>query len=543
MYRTMKKRNPLFWCTLLFTMILKYGYYGFTYFPVLDDHNMYGILSMLSPAQAFSQYAMYTTRPLAVLLDTYVISKLWGGLWIALLLFTILHFFCCYLVYLILMKNNIKTGTILAVTFALLPLGVEAGYWIAASSRIVAGLFFALLSFLLYMKYIEKNNLQQGHARLYLLGFAVTNLFSLGFYEQVIAFSFVGIIFLMAVNFKRQKNKWISLIPIVNIAIIGLYYFLFRNMGNMSDRGQLLSGRYIQHTVEVIKRIRELTINSPASMIKHGAINGAQLILSDTAVIFTLLAVIVSIMFGIFFAHEKLTISWKGFVIRLVAGLALVILPFAPFFILQSTWIVHRNAFVSIVGLGLIAEGVAGILFSKWDLKVFRGIIVGIVVFVFLLCNVVEVNDYRNVSRIDNEITANLAAVLEDTAGQEWINRDIVVFNTKKVYIDTTSRRLSNCTATNWGLAGAMRSILRLKSPLSIETAATGMTIAISREKLSASVLIGMDSEARAFPIIGEWKSETELELRRTNGAVFGKVEVVNDNTMIKFTVTTEHTG
>ena len=52
-----------------------------------------------------------------------------------------------------------------------------------------------------------------------------------------------------------------------------------------------------------------------------------------------------------------------------------------------------------------------------------------------------------------------------------------------------------------------------------------------------------MDSEAGTFPITGEWKSETELELRRTDGALFGRVEVVNDNTMIKFTVTTEHTG
>lgn len=539
----MKKHNLLFWCTLICTMILKYGYYGFTYFPVVDDHNMYGIFSMLSPAQVLSHYRMYTTRPLAALLDTYIISRLWGNLWMILLLFTVLHFFCCYFIYLILMKNNIKTGTILAITFALLPLGVNASYWIAASSRIVAGLFFALLSFFLYMQYIEKSNRQERKAPIYLIGFAVTNLISLGFYEQVIAFSFIGGMLLIVVNFKRLKSKWVSLIPVVNIAIIGFYYFWFRDTGNMANRGQLLSGSYIQHTIEVFDKIRELTINVPASMIKHGTINGAQLLLSDRAVVFSLLAVIVSILFGIFFAHEKLTTIWKGLIIKVVVGFALVILPFAPFFVLQTTWIVHRNAFISIIGVGLIAEGGAGILFSKWDLKVFRGIVAGMVVFVFLLCNVAEVNDYRNVAEMDSKITANMAVALEEAAGQEWINRDIVVFNTKKLYVSTTSRHLSNCTGVNWALAGAMCSILRLNAPLSVETVATGMTMAISRERLEECVFVGMDSEGRSFPLIGEWRSIPELELRRTDGAVFGEVEVLDNNAMIKFTLTTEHTG
>lgn len=539
----MKKRSFIFWCTLLVTMLLRYGYYGLAYFPVVDDHNMYGIFSMLSPGQALYQYRMYTTRPLAALLDAFVISRLWGKLWMVLLLLTILHFLSCYLIYLILKKNNMETGTILTVTFALLPLGIDATYWIPASSRIVTGMFFALLSFFLYMKYIEKDNLKDRHASFYLTGFAVTNLASLGFYEQVIAFSFIGSMALIAVNFKRQRNKWVSAIPIVNTAAIGLFYFWFRNTGNMAERGQLINGNFYQHSIDVLKKISGLMINTSAGIIKHGAVNGAKLLLSDRAVVFILLAVLASVILGVFFSKEKINTSWRVHVTKLIVGFVLVILPFAPFFVLQATRIVYRNAYMSIAGVGLIAEGAAGILFHKWSFKVLRGVVAGIVVFVFLLCSVAELNDYRAVSGIDRKITANLAVALEEAAGQDWTKRDIVVFNTSRLYVSTTSRHLSNCTASDWQLAGAMRSYLRLKDPLVMEPVVNEKKTAISREMLEKGVFAGLDSEGRAFPLIGEWTPEGTLDLQRTDGTLFGRAILLDNDTMIKFTAATEHTG
>lgn len=525
-------KNPLFWGVLLFSMLLKYGYYGFTYFPTIDDHNMYGVFSMMPPLDALLRYNMYATRPLAVLLDTYVISRLWGNLWIILLAFTLLHFISSYLIYKIFEKNNVKTGAVLAIIFSLMPLGNDATYWIAASSRIVTGLFFAVLSFFLYMQYIEKSNRQKPRTYLYIAGFAVTNLISLGFYEQVIAFSFIGILLLIAVNFRRQKNKWISVIPFVNITILGSYYLMFGGTGNIASRGQLLRGEYIQHTINVYKRIKELMTVVPGSLIKHGAINGVQLLFADRAVVYTLLAILVSAALGVFCAREKSADSWKTSVIKFVTGLYLVFLPFAPFFVLQVIWIVHRNAFISIIGVGLIVESLAGTLFSKWDLKIFRGIAAGVAVFVFILGNVAEINDYRNISRIDNEIVANLANALEEAKGQDWINYEVIVFNTKPIYIKTTSRHFSNSTGSKWALAGAMRSILRQRSLIMLDLVVEGQKVLINRDKLEKCVFIGMDSERRAFPLKGEWKSDGELELWLENKELFGKVKTFEDNTI-----------
>lgn len=560
-------KNPLFWIVLFFSMLLKYGYYGFVYFPTVDDHNMYGVFSMMSPLDALLRYKMYTTRPLAVLLDTYVISRFWGNLWVILLAFTLMHFISCWLIYKIFQMNNLRTGAGLAVIFALLPLANDAAYWIAASSRIVAGLFFALLSFYLFMKYIEytgTGNKIEGNADtsagrsskwrscLYIAAFAVTNLISLGFYEQVIAFSFIGILALMVVNFKRFKFKWIVLIPLLNIAVLGAYYVKFSNTGNMASRGTLLKGDYIHHTINVYKRIKELMTTVPASQLKHGVINGANLLMNDKAVVYILLALAVSAVIGIFYAREDVNATVKKSIAKFLIGLFLIFLPFAPFFVIQLIWIVHRNTFISIIGMALVIESLADAFFGRFEpwsrfkgndqkpsaaprfpdlfLRILRGIAAGLIVFVFLLGNAAELHDYKNISEIDNEIVHNIAGTLEKVKGHDWNKYEAVIFNTKPIYITPTSRHFSNSTGSDWALTGAASSILRQHSISMLYPVADGKTLQMSREKFKQCTLIGMDDKRNTFPLKSEWKSGTELELKLVDGSLFGKVDISEED-------------
>jgi hypothetical protein len=269
----------------------------------------------------------------------------------------------------------------------------------------------------------------------------------------------------------------------------------------------------------------------PGSLIKQGVLNGAQLLLADRAVIYTLLAILVSAALGIFYAREKAADSWKASVIKFVTGLFFVFLPFAPFFVLEVIWIVYRNAFISIIGVGLIVESLAGVLFHKWDLKILRGIAASVAVFVFILGNAAEVNDYCNISRIDHEIVANLAEALEEAKGQDWNNYRVVVLNTKFIYITPTSRHFSNITGRDWALTGAMFSILRRTDLKAFYPVAVGQKVSISRDMLEKCIFIGMDSERRAFPLQDEWKSDGELELWLENEELFGKVKTFEDNT------------
>ena len=494
---------------------------------------MYCIFIMMNPIEVLQKYKMYTTRPLAVLLDTYVISRLWGNLWIILFSFTILHFISSFLLYKVLEKNKIRTGSVLVIIFTLIPLCNDASYWIAASSRIVVGLFFAILSFYLYMKYIEGMQDRKKNTSIYLIGFAITNLISLGFYEQIIAFSFIGILLLMAVNFKRQKNKWINIIPFFNILIVVVYYIAFSNTGNVASRGQIIKEHYIQHSVSVLNRIGELIIYSPASIVKHGLINGTQLLIADRAIVFTLIAVLISIVLGVQYSKEKVSDSWRSSVIKLILGVFLVFVPFAPFFVLQSIWIVYRNAFISLIGVGLIIESLASIIFMRWDIRSLRGIVAGIVVFIFLVGNVAELNDYRSVSKIDNEIVTNISETLEKEKGQDWYDREIIVFNTKPLYINPTSKHFSNSTAADWALCGAMGSILRKQNLGGFHPVTDGKNIKISTEIIKMSVLIGLDDNKKAYILEGVWKTDKQLELRLENGDVFGVVNISEDESIL----------
>ena len=129
----MLKKPYAYWAPVLLSMLLKYLYYGFRYFPVVDDNNMYGIYSLMTPLNVLRRYKMYTARPFAALLDTYVISRLWDNPAIILVLMIILHFASAFLLYKVFEKNGMKVGLLLVLFFVLNPFGTDAAYWIAAS--------------------------------------------------------------------------------------------------------------------------------------------------------------------------------------------------------------------------------------------------------------------------------------------------------------------------------------------------------------------------------------------------------------------------
>ena len=156
------------------------------------------------------------------------------------------------------------------------------------------------------------------------------------------------------------------------------------------------------------------------------------------------------------------------------------------------------------------------------------------VVFVFIIVNAAEVNDYRNVSLIDHEIATNLSEALEEAKGQEWSNHEVIVFNAKPLYITPTSKHFSNITAVDWALTGAMRSILRRPEKLnSLHPAAAGQKAPISRDQLDRCILIGMDSERDAFPLQGSWTPAGTFELRLDSGKLFGTVKFLENDTII----------
>lgn len=521
----------IFWVLLFFSMIIKYSYYGFTYFPVVDDHTMYGLFKLLTVKEVLTGFKMYTTRPVATLLDACIISRLWDYNWVILLFFVLLHFWTCYLIYSVCEKNQLKFGIMATIIFAFFPLGSEASYWIAASSRIVFGIFFACISFFLFMKYIEKNKDFYKYSWVYLLAFAITNLISMGFYEQIIVFSFFGILVLIIINYKKLKYRWIGIIPSMNLLIILMYYKYFSNTGNVANRGQLVKSNFIIHTKQVWKEIIKLFSIKSINMIKNGFINAIQLIFTDKAFTFLALVAILSIALSIIYSREKVSYTWKNSMVKFFCGTILFVIPFAPFFLLENFIIANRNAFVSLVGMGLMFESFVSLIFLKKDFPVLRGLICCIIVFCFILVNISEVYNYKMVYEIDREIVTNIYYIrsnLDQPPGRT------VVFNTKSLYFTPTSEHFSNCTGSDWALSGAMYSIIGKTHGMGYYyPVKDGNMIPINIEELKKATLMGMDENRKVNLLMLEQDNDKTFKLITDDGRYFGKLVEQSNNTYI----------
>ena len=122
---------------LLFALFfIRFTYYGLKYYPQLDDYLHYSVYTADKLTTSF-----LTTRPLASMLDVYFWSNFWGNLIVAVLILSVLYTLAIYLLMRV-FRQYFSCGWMFLLIAALLPMGFEGLYWLSASTRIIAGLFF-----------------------------------------------------------------------------------------------------------------------------------------------------------------------------------------------------------------------------------------------------------------------------------------------------------------------------------------------------------------------------------------------------------------
>lgn len=519
-------KTLIFWGVLLAAMIARYAFFGARYFPVIDDNNMYGVFSKYSSSYTLAASKMYTTRPVAALLDAYVFSRFWENMFVLLIIMILLHFFCCVLLWKIFDMNHLKIGYVAVIIFGLLPFGNEATYWISASSRIVVGLFFALLSMYILMLYIHHSgNKKQGIC--YIIVFFMLNLISYGFYEQIIVVSFFGSLVLFSVNFKRIRNKLIMLVPWINLALILVFYMHFSSVGNMASRGQLVQENYSEHVREIFSQIRLQLQNNQIHMYKLGLFEGIKLILENRAFLFLIIAVAVSAIMVYLCRKEKYETGLKVNLIKLAAGVVLILVPFAPFFLLDRILIANRNVFPSVIGIGLVVEACANFISRGKYLAWLRGVVTGVLVLFFLIINAAEINDYRIVHTTDNKIISEFMTNLDQLEGGYSKNTIVVIFGTKNKYIDFIGQKIGNCSSNDWAFMGALEAKTGRVPVKYVFPVSRNARVPMSEDKLRDAIYLGMNNEnITMFPLKGNWDGGSRLELTLPNGEIFGYVEV-----------------
>lgn len=213
--------DQLFLYFLFVLNILKFYAAGMKYFPLQDDFIQYWGYPRRSISYLFSTVGFFNTRPFAGLLDIFFWSKFWNFFEISLLIISLLHFSSALIFAKALEKTGIKCGNIFIAVYLLTPAGFEAVYWLSASTRIVAGLFFASLA--AYAASSEKTGITE---------FFLLDLFAFGFYEQITAVCFV----LCAWIGFYKKRADIFTGNIAAAAVMGIYYAIMYDVGALKGR-------------------------------------------------------------------------------------------------------------------------------------------------------------------------------------------------------------------------------------------------------------------------------------------------------------------
>jgi len=521
-----------YWIVFFAIMLMKYGYYRFRYYPVLDDWIQYGVFSFSN--NIFKEIIIgtgtYTTRPFASLSDPYIWARFWGKMGIAFFIITCLHILSGYLLYKVFEYHELNVGLLFLAIFGMLPLGTEATYWISASSRLVVGIFFMALSLYLLSLYIRKN--QQNYWLL--LFFFLTHLISLGYYESIIVLSVFSAVLLIILNWRLLKKKWVAVIPIVNFFMIAVYYKSFSHVGQVAARGQFIKENYISHFRLVFDKIMDVWIKAHLPLYTRGFVRGLKVLLENHSYLYLFLILLLSVVAAVLASREKNGMSKKDAVIKIVIGVILFWVPFSIHFILSDVWISNRNAFPSLIGLGLIMEGLLTVFTDSQRRKYVKSIVIAILVPVLMIIHISELTDYKNISEADRLICTN---IINAAKGTEFLEgkKKAFLFNTVSAYVEQNMHyheHIHNVTEADWSLTGVIRAVSRNRNIHSMKPVPNEQSF--SMDDINSFDLFGIDSSMNVFPLYAEEdRSDGKILLKRENGEPFGFIQ--KEDTLYRF--------
>ncbi|HBQ63500.1 MAG TPA: hypothetical protein DD727_00945 [Clostridiales bacterium] len=522
-------------------MLIKYGFYGFRYFPVIDDWIEFGTYPIIPGVweNVIVKAGYYGSRPLATLSNPYIWGRFWDNMGIVFFILTLLHFFSGWLIFRIFEINRIPVRIPFLIVYGLLPLGSEATYWISASSRILTGIFFMTLSCYCLSKWIHE---EENRRKKVLLGlFVIFHLLSMGYYEQVSLLSFFFASAIIALNFRALKKKWIAFLPPAHFLLLVLYYKIFENVGLVAARGQFVSKEAGKHAALVLGKIAEIFTSAQIPLYVNGFRRGSAILRQESMGYLVLILFFSGLTFWLAWKQETGTLPAQNGLkilsgrngLKILFGVGLFSAPLLLYFIIQWPAISYRNAFPSLIGLGLVLDGLAGILFTGRPGKLIHALALSGLVFVFLVVNISEITDYKHISEIDALICNRIIEASEGTSLFDGETKAFV-FNTRPLYAELNisyQEHIHNVTESDWALTGAIRAVSRNIGVRQVVPVRDSQRIENLESLTSAHLLFGIDENSRVFRLTYIQQDEEILLYAIQGGELFGRIA---ENTFIR---------
>lgn len=458
--RLFHKERPWLVFALIFALVLlRFCYYGFTYYPQLDDYiQLHNQSAYYSAKAVILDMGLLSSRPLASVMDYFFWSNFWPFLMAAVALLSALYAASACLFRRV-WGEYFGTGYVFLVVYALLPLGVEGTYWISASNRVVPSLFFVALAMYLFQRWC-----QTGKARWLPLYF-VTQLISFCFYEQGLVLSVTGVLLVGIIEFFRGNHKK-SLFALLTFVNAGIYFaftgYFSTSTGQLGSRLKLTlpwQEGWDKVFLSAAGQTGESFLIGGYKTLFRGFRRGIQCILADFSPLWV--AVLVALCVVLFLFARRFTTEhptgeaalprpWA-----LLVGFLMALAPVTLFFVLSSPSVALRNTVFSFCGMALFLDAAWSMLLTRCSAGgVVTGAVCALCAAVFSVAAVSEIHDYRATTLADQRVARAVTTAVEGDEGT------IAVLNLEPNYLNEQNflyhEHIHGATESTWALAGLL---------------------------------------------------------------------------------------
>lgn len=444
--------------------MLRYCAYGFTYFPQLDDYIQYHNYPSASSFSALCQsVGLLTSRPLAGVLDYFVWGPMFDHMIWGVALVTLMYVVSALLLRRLL-RRYFQVGPLFLIIMCLLPLGMEGLYWMSASTRIVAGLFFACLAGTVFAAWLDTGRWYWGAV------YGVLQLLPFGFYEQSAVFSMTLVLGMGLLELRRGSKR--PFLALWSLPAMALYFGL---MGALAASNPYASRSEILLPItpyywkvffpQVVKQAGASFLGGGILTLVKGFMRGLPLAFSLAQLPW--LAVIAAGC--VLFVHLALRAPQRGEApqekgpwLTLLAGFLLAVAPVTPFFILGNAWLSLRGTVPSFAGAALMAEGLLQLLCANSSRRQrVSSLLSGALALVFCVAALSELNDYRLTYENDQQVCQVILSALD--RDQVDPQTRVGVLNVEASALPDQNfyyhEHIHGCTESDWALSGLLTAV------------------------------------------------------------------------------------
>lgn len=458
--RVLQKERPWLVFALIFALVLlRFCYYGFTYYPQLDDYiQLHNQSAYYSAKAVILDMGLLSSRPLASVMDYFFWSHFWSFLMAAVALISAMYAASACLFRRV-WGEYFGTGYLFLVVYALLPLGMEGTYWISASNRVVPSLFFVALAMYLFQKWCRTGK------ALWLPLYFVAQLISFCFYEQGLVLSVTGVLLAGIIEFFRG-NRSRSLFSLLTFVNAGVYFaftgYFSTSTGQLGSRLRLTlpwQEGWDKVFLSAAGQTGESFLIGGYKTLVDGFRRGLACIAEDFSLLWVLVLVLLCAALFLFarrFTAERpageaaLPRRWA-----LLVGFLMALAPVTLFFVLSSPSVALRNTVFSFCGIALFLDAAWSMLLTRCPARgLITGAVCAVCAAVFSVAAVSELHDYRATTQADQRAARAITAAVEGDEGA------IAVLNLEPNYLSEQNflyhEHIHGATESAWALAGLL---------------------------------------------------------------------------------------